>query len=198
MPTVEEKQLARQRRERKLRLWLTTLSWGTPVVAFGSLFSLWHQIASASTGHRTATSTTAAVPQKVTGTRHDVAQTMTSSKPSSPLHTSGTANKILYQIGSHGQGVSAIQAWLSKLGYFHHVVTQTYGSVTAAAVRAFQADHGLSATGAVDQKTWNALRNAAGQAGASSVTSAAPSSSGNFGSAEPSQQSVPVIVSSGS
>ena len=34
MSTDQDRQIARQRRERKLRLWLTTLSWSTPVIAF--------------------------------------------------------------------------------------------------------------------------------------------------------------------
>lgn len=42
-----ERQLERQRREKRFHRRLTTLSWTLPVVAFGSFFSVWHDISQA-------------------------------------------------------------------------------------------------------------------------------------------------------
>src|SRR4051794_40000006 len=53
----------------------------------------------------------------------------------------------------HGQDVQAVQSRLVALGYSPGAVDGYYGDATAAAVRAFQRDHGLEADGIVGPKT---------------------------------------------
>ena len=60
--------------------------------------------------------------------------------------------------GSHGSQVRELQARLAQLGLFGRSPTGYYASVTAAAVRAFQRQQGLPATGAVQPSAWSALR----------------------------------------
>lgn len=139
MNPKEEKQIARRRRERRLRVWLTTLSWTTPVVAFGSFFTIWHHISNAVNP-----------PQQP--------KTSISTSIAGSDSTNIKSNSVLFQIGSSGQQVSNLQEQLSELGYFHHSITQYYGSVTADAVMAFQADHNLSQTGTVDSNTLSAIQ----------------------------------------
>ncbi len=153
----QEKQIARQRRERKLRLWLTTLSWSTPVIAFGTLFTIWHQIAETPLAiHSTSTKSSLLKPSVM------------------PTSTSENGNKspekILYEIGSRGPQVSTIQQQLSLLGYYHYPITQYYGTVTEEAVKTFQAEHQLPPTGAIDQRTLTALQNAVKQVRIASLT----------------------------
>lgn len=190
MGTDQEKQIARQRRERKLRLWLTTLSWSTPVIAFGSLLTIWYQIA------ETAPATHSA-PIKSPALKPSALQTRTSENGRT------SSEKRLYEIGSRGPQVSMIQQQLSLLGYFHHPITQYYGTATAESVRTFQAEHQLPQTGAMDQNTWTALQNAVKQARTASLTSQSSSAAvaptqSSSGRAGLSQQSMPDATSSGS
>ena len=140
MDSKEEKQIARRRRERRLRAWLMTLSWTTPVVAFGGFFTIWHHISSA-----------------INPSQQLSKATIVSSASSNKNTAKGT---VLYQIGSRGQQVHMIQEQLAELGYFHHATTQYYGPVTADAVTAFQADHNLSQTGTIDKKTLETIQTA--------------------------------------
>ncbi len=134
MDEKEQKQLARKHRERKLRAWLLTLSWTTPVVAFGGFFTIWHHISNAVN-----------LPQQ---------PSLTSVSTSAGSNMTNTnQNSVLLQIGSSGQQVRALQELLAELGYFHRRITNYYGTVTADAVAAFQADHNLPQTGAVDSNT---------------------------------------------
>lgn len=127
-----QKQLARQRRERKFRVWLATMSWGIPVIAFGSFFSVWHAVSSTVVAASTTSKTSAGV--------------------------SSDTNSVLFKIESSGPQVSAIQEWLSQLGYFNHAITQYYDSGTAQAVKSFQSDYGLPTTGEIDQNTLNVIQ----------------------------------------
>lgn len=137
MPQDEQKQLARKRRERKLRAWMIALSWSTPVLAFGGFFTLWHQMSGA------------------------VGATSTATSPSAVRSLQNVQNNpILMQAGSRGSNVSMLQEDLAQLGYFHHVVTEYYGDVTAAAVAAFQTAHQLTPTGQVDSQTLAAIQQA--------------------------------------
>ncbi|RPH53254.1 hypothetical protein EHM82_08715, partial [bacterium] len=54
-------------------------------------------------------------------------------------------------------GVREYQYMLQDLDYYQGNVDGDHGPVTAAAVQTFQEDHGLPATGAVDEQTWRAL-----------------------------------------
>ncbi len=190
MGTDQEKQIARQRRERQLRLWLTTLSWSTPVIAFGSLFTIWHQIAETAPAIHSS-------PTKSLAQKPSVLQTNTSENGST------SPEKILYEIGSRGPQVSTIQQQLSLLGYFHHPITQYYGTVTAESVKTFQAEHHLPQTGAIDQNTLTAIQNVVKQVRTANLTSQPSSapvaqSQATSGSVGLSQQSMPDATSSGS
>lgn len=134
MNTAEQKQIKRKRRERRLRGWLTTLSWSTPVIAFGGFFSIWHHISTAVN----------AVPAKTTHVA---------------LASSGTSQtSYLFKVGSSSPQVRMIQENLSQLGYFNHQITNYYGSVTEQSVRSFQEDNNLNPTGEVDSNTLQTLQ----------------------------------------
>lgn len=61
--------------------------------------------------------------------------------------------------GASGDEVRELQVALRKLGLFNYPTdTAYYGSGTASAVTAFQTEHGLTATGRVDEPTWEAIR----------------------------------------
>jgi N-acetylmuramoyl-L-alanine amidase len=59
--------------------------------------------------------------------------------------------------GSRGRDVEAIQQTLSDLGFFFGEVTGYYGTQTQAAVRRFQQNNGLPATGIADAATLQLL-----------------------------------------
>ena len=60
---------------------------------------------------------------------------------------SSTAKSLILKVGSSGEAVQTLQLQLKKLGYFSGTGTGYYGSVTRAAVIAFQRANGLSADG---------------------------------------------------
>jgi len=179
MPMDEQKQLARKRRERRLRLWLIGLSWSTPVIAFGGFFTVWHQISTIPFGSAKV-ATSAATNQRM-----------------------ANDSKILFQVGSKGSQVSLIQEQLTILGLFNHSITQYYGPVTAAAVSAFQSDQQLPPTGQVDGTTLSTLQTMVKAGSLNALTSSSTGvqnngNSGSAGSAAPSQQTTPVTSSSAS
>ncbi|MBR6030237.1 MAG: peptidoglycan-binding protein [Clostridia bacterium] len=57
------------------------------------------------------------------------------------------------KVGDSGEDVREVQTHLAELGYFSGQVTGRYGEATAAAIKSFQADFGLKATGVCDAKT---------------------------------------------
>ena len=59
--------------------------------------------------------------------------------------------------GSRGDSVRTLQAKLNALGYSVGTVDGSYGKKTAAAVSAFQQDHGLRVTGIADDNTQRAI-----------------------------------------
>jgi len=61
------------------------------------------------------------------------------------------------QRGSRGLDALYLQLRLNELGYSVGTADGDYGGKTASAVESFQKDHGLEATGAVDEATWEAL-----------------------------------------
>jgi peptidoglycan hydrolase-like protein with peptidoglycan-binding domain len=65
---------------------------------------------------------------------------------------------VLMASGSESAQVRELQARLARLSYFGRSPTGYYGAVTAAAVAAFQAAHGLRHTGSTDVTTWQRLR----------------------------------------
>ena len=76
-----------------------------------------------------------------------------------PKVTDAPKNDTL-KVGSRGTDVKALQNKLIELGYLSGKADGVYGSKTAAAVKAFQKDHGLTADGIVGPQTWNTLDNA--------------------------------------
>jgi peptidoglycan hydrolase-like protein with peptidoglycan-binding domain len=59
--------------------------------------------------------------------------------------------------GTQSDQVRGLQARLAQIGYFDRSPTGYYGSVTTAAVSAFQGRRGVSRTGATDTVTWQLL-----------------------------------------
>lgn len=185
------KNIERARREQKLRRWLTTLSWSTPVIAFTGFFGLWNHVSASST-----TSGNPASAAASAGSSSRAVQAVT--KP---------ADRVLLQNGSTGPQVSTLQEQLAELGYFNHAVTEYYGPVTSQAVEAFQAAYGLSITGKVDESTLTALSHAArsrsttalAQSSRSTSSTTSPQSSGqsasSFTQSQSSQQSSPSSLS---
>ncbi|ESU48287.1 lipoprotein [Streptomyces sp. HCCB10043] len=60
--------------------------------------------------------------------------------------------------GSESDRVRELQARLRQIGHFGRTPTGYYGSVTADAVRSFQAKRSLPVTGSTDEVTWQRLR----------------------------------------
>ena len=67
------------------------------------------------------------------------------------------AGPAIYAPGDQSEEVRALQARLRQIDWFQQSVTGTYGDVTTAAVRGFQAKRGIPVTGEVDQRTWDRL-----------------------------------------
>nr|WP_245659522.1 L,D-transpeptidase family protein [Streptomyces ochraceiscleroticus] len=80
-----------------------------------------------------------------------------SSRAPAPKPTHTTQKPVLAP-GARSERVRELQARLRQLKYFGRNPTGYYGSVTAAAVTAFQRDQGLPRTGTVDAATLSALR----------------------------------------
>ena len=60
--------------------------------------------------------------------------------------------------GDRGDAVKILQTWLCDKGYTV-VIDGIFGDETYEAVKAYQADHGLTVDGVVGPKTWSALNN---------------------------------------
>lgn len=72
----------------------------------------------------------------------------------------GQAEAATLKQGSQGSQVKALQQNLIGLGYLNGQADGRFGNGTKAAVRAFQADYGLSTDGSAGNATQTALRNA--------------------------------------
>ena len=59
--------------------------------------------------------------------------------------------------GAQGSPVRVVQCLLRATGHYHGEAGGSYGTQTRAAMRAFQRDRGLRATGRVDDRSWTAL-----------------------------------------
>ena len=64
---------------------------------------------------------------------------------------------IVLRAGDSGPKVRSLQARLRQIGWFQGDVGDRYGSTTTAAVHGFQARRGFTATGTVDEPTWDRL-----------------------------------------
>lgn len=108
------------------------------------------------------------------------AQTM--AKLSALYAGAGTLSSASLQLGSTGSAVSALQENLSTLGYYYGEVTGHYGTLTKAAVLAFQKAKGLTADGIAGTRTLTAIDYALGSSsGSSAGTSGSGSSSFGLG-----------------
>ncbi|MFC7496636.1 MULTISPECIES: L,D-transpeptidase family protein [unclassified Nocardioides] len=67
------------------------------------------------------------------------------------------AGRTLLGPGDTGRAVRDLQARLQQIDWFQSDVTGTYGSLTTAAVRGFQAKRGIPVTGRVDRRTFDRL-----------------------------------------
>ena len=81
-----------------------------------------------------------------------VPQATAAPTPAAPTATPGTMRS-----GDKGQTVSDLQSRLQALGYYSGKIDGDFGSGTAAAVRAFQRQHGLSDDGIAGPRTLAAL-----------------------------------------
>ena len=93
----------------------------------------------------------------------DTTQTPSVSDDASPTggpsaQASETAKpEVLMAGGSKGEKVRELQARLAQIGWFDDRPTGTYGPVTVASVKGFQAKRGLPTTGDTDTVTWQKL-----------------------------------------
>ncbi|MFJ7325564.1 L,D-transpeptidase family protein [Streptomyces cyaneofuscatus] len=85
------------------------------------------------------------------------AEPVTAPPPTARPSTAPPPPRVLLRTGSEGPQVSELQARLRQIGHFGRTPTGYYGTVTAEAVRSFQAKRGTEATGATDTVTWRRL-----------------------------------------
>ncbi|MFF5702368.1 peptidoglycan-binding protein [Streptomyces sp. NPDC012794] len=80
------------------------------------------------------------------------------SSSSSPSSSAAPGPKALMANGDESEQVRELQARLRQLKLVSTAPTGFYGSKTTAAVKAFQSQHGLPATGSVDEATWQKVQ----------------------------------------
>ncbi|MFJ8212687.1 peptidoglycan-binding protein [Streptomyces sp. NPDC096033] len=80
------------------------------------------------------------------------------SASASPSRSEAPAVKPVMANGDENDQVRELQARLRQLKLMSSAPTGFYGSKTTAAVRSFQSQHGLGATGAVDEATWQKIQ----------------------------------------
>lgn len=80
------------------------------------------------------------------------------SAPASPSESAAPAVKPVMANGDENDRVRELQARLRQLKLMTSAPTGFYGSKTTAAVKTFQSQHGLGATGSVDEATWRKIQ----------------------------------------
>lgn len=80
----------------------------------------------------------------------------TTARPA-PKPSTAPPPRVLMRTGSESDRVRGLQARLRQIGHFGRNPTGYYGSVTADAVRSFQAKRSLPVTGSTDEVTWKRL-----------------------------------------
>ncbi|OCC09486.1 L,D-transpeptidase family protein [Streptomyces sp. PTY087I2] len=80
----------------------------------------------------------------------------TTARPA-PEPSTAPPPRVLMRTGSESDRVRELQARLRQIGHFGRTPTGYYGSVTADAVRSFQAKRSLPVTGSTDEVTWRRL-----------------------------------------
>lgn len=98
-------------------------------------------------------------------TMKDTVNADSAGKGNNPAAGDSASNHRQVAQGSSGADVSTMQTYLIKMGYHcgDRGADGVFGSATRAAVRAFQADHGLMVDGICGPKTWSALIAALGK-----------------------------------
>ncbi|MYT80821.1 Putative peptidoglycan-binding domain-containing protein [Streptomyces sp. MnatMP-M77] len=81
----------------------------------------------------------------------------TRARPKPPAPSTAPPPRVLMRTGSESDRVRELQARLRQIGHFGRNPTGYYGSVTADAVRSFQAKRRLPVTGSTDAVTWQRL-----------------------------------------
>ena len=94
----------------------------------------------------------------------DLAELTSEGETSAGDLSDGTWAGVTLRTGSRGGAVEQLQFWLSTIAQYiasipSVTVDGSYGSGTAAAVRAFQRRFGLTADGICGEATWNAVYN---------------------------------------
>ncbi|MFT4165305.1 MAG: peptidoglycan-binding protein [Microlunatus sp.] len=82
---------------------------------------------------------------------------MTRKPTDDEMHNRLVPGPAILEQGDSGDKVRDLQARLKQIGWFSGNVTGSYGSVTVASVKGFQAKRQIPVTGEVDQRTWNRL-----------------------------------------
>ena len=91
------------------------------------------------------------------------------------ISTSGGAQGyVLLKLGSSGLDVRKLQARLAELGYYSGGTDGIYGETTAAAVKAFQRNNGLSGDGQAGEQTQTKLYSSSARYAPTPVTTADP------------------------
>ena len=92
----------------------------------------------------------------------DLAELTSEGETSSGVLSDGTWDGTVLRTGSRGGAVEQLQFWLNTISQYVASIPSvsvdgSFGSRTAAAVRAFQRRYGLAVDGVVGEATWNAI-----------------------------------------
>ncbi|SJZ74973.1 peptidoglycan-binding protein [Selenihalanaerobacter shriftii] len=90
-------------------------------------------------------------------------QTDNSNQDSNTGNETGSSTKIIVEYRDRGDKVDELQARLEKLGYDPGSIEGYFAYMTKRAVKEFQRDNDLRATGDVDEATWNLLKSKSGR-----------------------------------
>lgn len=82
-----------------------------------------------------------------------------STNTTSPITQYSPNQAPLLTVGSQGQAVKDVQAFLREQGLYNYAPDGIYGSQTQAAVRQFQQSQNLSVDGIIGPQTWGAMLN---------------------------------------
>lgn len=93
------------------------------------------------------------------------------SQNTTPSNTPNTNNNsgnqtVLLRLGSQGQAVRNVQAFLGQQGFYNGRIDGVYGPETRQAVMAYQKSRNLIADGVVGDRTWNSMSSQPNQASA--------------------------------
>ena len=112
----------------------------------------------------TATASTPTTPTTAAGTSSALTSTSAATPPATPSPSAEPSVTVptpvapsLLAEGATGDKVRDLQARLKQLSLYDETVDGVYGPVTTSGVRGFQTKNTLTATGALDQATYDAL-----------------------------------------